>query len=136
MQEKTKYRTRQRQLVEECLAENPGRYLSVDAVCAAIAQDGERIGRTTVYRALEAMAADGRALKAAVPGGEASYRIAEDGAAGQLVCLECGGVEPLDCGTAGEFAHHVLEHHGFKADPARTILYGQCHSCADAQKGN
>lgn len=131
MQERAKYKTRQRELVARLLEENAGRYLTVDDVHAAAAIAGERVGRTTVYRALEAMAQDGRALKAHVPGGEASYRFAEDGAAGQLVCLECGSVFPLDCSSAASFAEHVLDGHGFRVDPARTVLYGRCRDCME-----
>lgn len=134
MAEKARYRTRQRELVENCLTGHSGAYFTVDEVLASIKSEGSSIGRTTVYRALENMTAEGKALKACVPGGEASYRITEEDAAGQLVCLECGNVFPLDCHTAADLAEHVLDHHGFAADPSRTVLYGKCAACMEAAR--
>lgn len=131
MPAKTRYKTRQRELVASCLASNAGRYLTIDEVLAFITAEGERIGRTTVYRALETMAQDGSALKASIPGGEASYRFAEESVAGQLVCLHCGNASPLDCHMARDLAEHVYEHHGFQMDPARTVLYGLCQRCME-----
>ncbi|MBQ9001859.1 MAG: transcriptional repressor [Eggerthellaceae bacterium] len=135
MPDRGKYRTQQRKLVDECLARHAGEYLTVDLALASIRETGGSIGRTTVYRTLEDMVAGGCAIKVCVPGGEARYRIAEEGAAGQLVCLECGRVLPLDCRTAAGLAEHVFEHHGFEADPSRTVLYGRCADCMGANGG-
>ena len=135
MAERGKYKTTQRQLVAACLADNADLFLTVDEALAIIEKNGNRIGRTTVYRALEGMAAEGEACKAVIPGGEARYRIAGKGAAGQLVCLTCGSVASLDCHEALGLASHILEHHGFSVDPARTILYGTCEKCRESAHG-
>ncbi len=127
-----KYRTRQREIVACCMEAHGDRYLTVDEVCAAISASGESVGRTTVYRALEALAADATLLKATAPGGEASYRLCPEGSTGQLVCLECGHAFTLDCHMADDFNAHVLEHHGFKVLPSRTVLYGLCKNCMGA----
>ena len=131
MAEERTYRTRQRELVSACLAEHARHYLTVDMVRVLLTAAGEKVGRSTVYRNLEAMAASGAALKAMAPGREASYRLApEDGEpAGQLVCLDCGEVLPLDCHMVGEMASHVLHDHHFRIEPARTVLYGVCENC-------
>ncbi|MCR4870813.1 MAG: transcriptional repressor [Atopobiaceae bacterium] len=127
-----RYRTHQRELVSACLEQHANRYLTVDEVLASIAGQGEHVGRTTAYRNLEAMAADGDALKVSIPGREASYRFAADGAAGQLVCLSCGAVLPLDCHMANGLAEHILDDHAFRIDPKRTVLYGTCATCMGA----
>ena len=127
-----KYKTRQRTLVQTCLESNVGRYLTVDEVWSNATLSGERIGRTTVYRNLESMVEEGQALKAVSPGGEASYHLYQDKASGQLVCLECRNAFPLTCHMIGELSHHVLDHHGIKILPARTVLYGLCDACLAA----
>lgn len=99
---------------------------------SGIVADGGSVGRSTVYRSLEAMAAEGAALKATAPNGEARYRVADGSASAQLVCLECGRALPLDCHMVGGFSDHVLEHHGFRIDAARTVLYGLCKECMGA----
>lgn len=124
-----KYKTRQRELVQTYLETNVGRYLTVDEVWGGVVSQGERIGRSTVYRNLESMVEDGSALKAISPGGEASYHLYRDETSGQLVCLACRGAFPLTCHMIGELSHHVLDHHGFQILPARTVLYGLCDEC-------
>jgi len=124
------YNTHQRELVSTCLTAHADRYLTVDEVWLAVSHVGGHVGRTTVYRNLEALASAGKVLKATAPGGEASYRLRPKGATGQLVCVECRRAFPLDCHMATEFSDHVLEHHGFKVLPTRTVLYGLCQDCA------
>ena len=133
-----KYNTHQRELVSTCLTAHADRYLTVDEVWLAVTHVGGHVGRTTVYRNLEALANAGIVLKATAPGGEASYRLKPKGATGQLVCVECRKAFPLDCHMTEEFSDHVLEHHGFKVLPARTVLYGLCRDCVRAtdQEGN
>ncbi|MBQ9059338.1 MAG: transcriptional repressor [Atopobiaceae bacterium] len=134
MAERGKYKTRQRDLVSSCLANNEGRYLTVDEIWSSLISSGERIGRSTVYRNLESMVSAGFALKVTAPGGEARYRIAQAQSTGQLVCLDCGQALPLDCHMVGEFTEHVLEHHSFKVEPTRTVLYGVCEDCMDSTR--
>ena len=124
-----KYQTRQRKLVSACLQDGVGRYQTVDEVWHAATSTGKSIGRTTVYRNLESMVEDGSALKAVSPGGEASYHLYQNETSGQLVCLECRNAYPLTCHMVAELSDHVLDHHGFKILPARTVLYGICDAC-------
>ena len=125
------YRTKQRDAIASYLKENDDRYLSVDEVWAGVSAGSEGAGRSTVYRTLEAMSAEGTALKAMTPSGEARYRVADDGTAAQLVCLDCGRALPLDCSMVSDFSSHVLDHHGFKIDATRTVLYGLCEECGE-----
>ncbi|MDO4796455.1 MAG: transcriptional repressor [Coriobacteriales bacterium] len=124
-----KYKTRQRMLVQTCLESNVGHYLTVDEVWGSTISAGEHIGRSTVYRNLESMVEEGSALKAVSPGGEASYHLYQDKTSGQMVCLECRNAFPLTCHMIGELSHHVLDRHGFKILPSRTVLYGICDAC-------
>lgn len=135
MSARGKYKTRQRVLVASCLEQYADMYMTVDRVVATIEASGEKVGRTTAYRALEAMVEEGAALKAVIPGGEASYRRSGGSVAGQLVCLDCGFAASLDCGTAEGFAQHVLDHHGFEVDMARTVFYGRCSKCRESANG-
>lgn len=129
MAERGRYKTRQRELVAACLEAHPDQCLTVDEIWRDILLDGKNVGRSTVYRNLEAMVHEGSALKATAPGGEASYRIATELATGQLVCLSCGRAYPLDCHAATDFSAHLFEHHGFRVELPRTVLYGTCANC-------
>ncbi len=132
MPRKSHYQTKQKSLVLACMEEHANAYLSVDEACAALHAAGENVGRTTVYRILEASVADGSMAKVAGARGDAArYRSRGSAAAsqGQLSCLICGRAYPLDCSMLQNFADHVESHHGFVIDQARTVLYGLCDSC-------
>lgn len=130
------YNTRQRELVRSLMDAHTDSYLTVDAVSALLASDGHHIGRTTVYRALERLSAEGLVAKVAgirgeaaqyrgIPAGEASH----PGEMGQLRCVRCGRAFPLDCEMLASFDEHVLHEHGFAIDPRLTVLYGMCAAC-------
>ncbi len=132
MERRRTYDTKQKRLVRSVLTQAPDRYFSVDEAHFNLVEAGESVGRTTVYRALEALADDGFAVKVFGPaGGEARYRLAPRAprAAGQLLCLDCGRALPLDCGMLDDFSRHVQNHHGFEIDTSRTVLYGLCSGC-------
>lgn len=124
------YHTEQRKLVERCLDANTDRYLTVDEVYETLREGGENIGRTTVYRTLERLAGTGSVSKVVgAPGSSALYKRLTDQDQGQLLCLECGRVFPLDCSMLSSFADHVREHHGFAIDQRRTVICGVCDEC-------
>ncbi|NPD31022.1 transcriptional repressor [Eggerthellaceae bacterium zg-1084] len=132
MERKRTYETKQKRLVREFLSAANERYVSVDDVYVSLKGAGQEVGRTTVYRSLEALAAEGRAMKVFGPGGgEARYRSALAHAAdhGQLLCLQCGSALALDCSMLDDFAQHVQDSHGFAIDHAQTVLYGVCAAC-------
>lgn len=130
------YNTRQRQAVLDYLAAHRDCYASVDGVFDALKSQGVEIGRSTIYRNLEALVGEGMASKIVAPRGEvALYRLVNQGEedAGQLVCVECGRVSTIDCDAFQEFSHHVSTVHGFAIDLSRTVLYGRCPLCAKRQ---
>lgn len=132
---KRSYDTRQKRLVFECLALHKERYLSVDEVHDLLRGQDASVGRTTVYRTLEMLLADGEAVKVLAPGGgESRYRLIDPAErhAGQLLCLDCGTAFPLDCSMLRDFSSHVQSSHGFAIDQSRTVLYGHCASCTEA----
>ena len=127
------YKTRQRELVYACMADKAGEFLSVDEVFASLMLEGHDVGRTTVYRTLEKLHAEGRCSK--VPGragGPAKYMIAHTKGElekGRLCCLECGAVEIINCTMLRSFEQHVQEHHGFRIDESAAAIYGTCKNC-------
>ena len=147
MARRASYSTRQRGLILGLLTDHPDAFLTVDDVLAGLMASGTRVGRTTVYRTLEALVAEGTMAKVAdVRGGAARYRMlatdardagSDPPAHGQLRCVSCGRVIPLDCDMLGAFARHVEEDHGFAIDARRTVLYGLCADCrAAARRGD
>ncbi|MEG2185398.1 MAG: transcriptional repressor [Cloacibacillus sp.] len=133
-----RYRTKNHETLLALLKEHPARCFSVDDLCGLLEARGAKIGRTTVYRQLEALASDNAVLKyIAEKGDGATYRLGAEGCAAHLhlKCLDCGGVTHLDCGTADDFSRHLKEDHSFSLDPARTVIYGHC-GCTEGGAAN
>ena len=94
---------------------------------------GEEIGRTTVYRTLEKLHQDNLCSKVSGHGGTAAkYMCARQSGElehGRLYCLSCGSVETIDCKMLTSFEQHVRKHHGFRVDESAAVIYGTCQEC-------
>ena len=53
MAERVRYRTKQQELVRECLKKHSGRFLTAEQCMDCLKADGLHVGQTTVYRALD-----------------------------------------------------------------------------------
>lgn len=133
MGKRAEYNTEQRRLVMEHLDQSADRYQTVDELLEGLRAQGSTIGRTTVYRTVEKLAAEGLVAKVMGPRGSSAYYKRVDETAsepqGQLLCLECGRAFPLDCSMLQSFSDHVREHHGFEVDQRRTVICGVCEDC-------
>lgn len=138
MGKRASYNTEQRRLVMARMDACTGRYQTVDEVFEGLRDAGHAIGRTTVYRTLERLVDEGSVSKViGTRGNSAFYRRldASPEPQGQLLCVRCGRVFPLDCSMLSSFADHVREHHGFVIDQRRTVLCGTCDDCRRAEEG-
>ena len=51
-----------------------------------------------------------------------------------LQCEGCGAIFHMDCSHLGELYEHLLQGHGFAINPRRTMFYGLCEKCREAEK--
>lgn len=133
---KGEYRTRQRELILDCLRENRERHLNIAEITEILREKGERVGQTTVYRTLERLADEGIAHKYSVAGENlgACYQFADDcRGCYHLVCSKCGKLIHIECGFMDELAGHIYTEHRFTLDPFKTVLYGVCGECSEKQ---
>lgn len=137
MPQSREYKTRQRGLILDCLVQNRGGHITADDVTRYLKEQGAPVGRTTVYRYLEKLVAEGVVQKfSAGPGGSACFQY--NGCGGEhnhfhLKCVDCGKLIHLDCDHFLEVERHILKEHGFSIDNCRTVLYGHCEDCAKKQ---
>ncbi|WP_082715568.1 Fur family transcriptional regulator [Atopobium deltae] len=129
MNSRGSYKTKQREDIIAYLSDHKDHYFSVDSIYAALRELGSEIGRTTVYRNLELLAAEHIVFKAFSPKAEALYRLAPETNAAQLVCLSCGKAFAVDCTMVEDFTSHIKAEHGFIVNGEKTILYGTCPEC-------
>ena len=91
---------------------------------------GERVGLTTVYRTLQALADSGEVDVMRPPGGEHLYRRCSEGHHHHLVCRSCGRTVEVGAVAVETWAETVAARHGF-ADVSHTMeIFGTCPDCA------
>jgi Fur family ferric uptake transcriptional regulator len=126
-----KRNTRQRGAVAALLDRVDG-FHSAQDLHAMLRTDGERVGLTTVYRTLQAMADDGEVDVMRPPGGEHLYRRCSQGHHHHLVCRSCGGTVEVLGPAVESWAEKVAAEQGY-TDVSHTLeIFGTCPTCAAA----
>ena len=133
------YSTRQKREMLAFLKERGLQHFSVDDVVFEMQGRGEKVGRSTVYRYLEQLAAQGHVRKYQTLQGVTQYQhVADDtGCDGHfhMMCSRCGNLMHVDCVLMQAMSEHLMSDHGFLLDPRETILVGLCGKCrAEAGK--
>ncbi len=131
---KNHYQTRQSAEILEYLQNRKGNHVHVNEMAEYFQEHGIEIGTTTIYRHLEKMVQDELVLKYMVEGSSACYEyVGDDGKKSDdhyhLKCEECGKLIHIHCEEIEELASHMMEHHQFRLNSARTVFYGICEEC-------
>ena len=131
-----KYKTKQRQALLDFFSSVAGQHVTVGDVCAHFAAQGPPIGKTTVYRQVEALAAEGILKKYVVDESSAAcFALEEEPPHCQALhckCEQCGKLLHLPADTFAAMERDLSGHHGFRLNRRRIVLYGLCETCAEA----
>ena len=129
------YNTKQKNALLAHLRQNYGAGYTVDELIAGMGQDAP--SRSTVYRLLSQLCADGL-VRASVPEGgrKCVYQLMGGACSSHLhlKCVDCGRLIHLDNDTSSLLHEDVLSAAGFVVDEARTVLMGHCPGCAGRAK--
>ena len=121
--------TRQRTAVAAALADIEG-FRSAQEVYALLAADGTKVGLSTVYRTLQAMADHGELDVLRTNEGEALYRRCSSEHHHHLVCRSCGATVEVDGPTVEKWTRAVAAEHGY-TDVSHTLeVFGTCANCS------
>ena len=134
-----KYNTKQKQLIYDYLMANSDKLLSCDEISDNLKTKGTPVGRATLYRFLDNLVSSGEARKIIDDSKKsAAYQLLDKDmnchGHMHLKCSSCGTIMHLGCEFMSNVGQHILEHHSFKIDNSRTIIYGLCGACRE--KGN
>ena len=130
------YMTRQQQAVLKCIESCPGGRATAMDLMQMLRQEGQTVGLSTVYRQLEKLVAQGKVHKLLTEEG-ACYQYCDKTVHRDcflLKCEGCGAIFHMDCSHLGELYGHLLESHGFAINPRRTMFYGLCGKCREAER--
>ena len=120
--------TRQRAAIS-ALLENLEEFRSAQELHDELRRRGEGIGLTTVYRALQSMAASGLVDTLRTDTGESVYRRCSAHHHHHLVCRSCGTTVEVKAKQVEAWAAEVVREHGF-SDASHTIeIFGTCAQC-------
>lgn len=131
----TNYKTKQKSAVLQSVKNMGDKHFTIDNLCDILSKSGDVVGRTTVYRCVEKLSADGILRKFVMPQGEsACYQyVGEHNRCNEhfhLKCEKCGNLIHIDCDEMNGLAEHIKIHHGFSLNPLKTVIYGVCEECA------
>lgn len=120
--------TRQRTAIQTLLAGTDS-FTSAQDLHAALVRNGSRVGLSTVYRNLQAMADAGEVDVLRQESGEALYRQCSAAHHHHLVCRECGRTVEVEGRDVESWAARIAAEHGF-ADPTHDVeVFGTCPDC-------
>lgn len=127
------YNTRQKRRISEFLEEHSLENFSVDDVVSQMHMQGDQIGRSTVYRYLEALSEMGNVRKYQNSQGLTQYQHFKDADSCtrhfHMLCKECGALLHVDCALMHSMSAHIAKEHGFTLDSRETVLLGICAMC-------
>lgn len=135
------YKTKQRDQIMDCLVKNKDRHITADEIISTLNAEKTMVGKTTVYRYLDKLVSDGAVRRYFIEGGKsACYQLVEQkgvcGSHYHLKCVDCGLLYHLECDYLGELDAHIRDHHGFRVDHSKTVLYGHCGTCTEKSDGS
>ncbi len=128
------YKTKQKEKILNFLKENSHRHVTASDIISYLCSGEDSVGSATVYRYLEKLVNTDVVRK--------FYLDEKTGACYQFIdeneqchehfhlkCVGCGKLYHIDCEYMKSLSEHVFEHHGFKVDNSKTVLYGKCDKC-------
>ncbi|MGI5270115.1 Fur family transcriptional regulator [Nonomuraea sp. CA-218870] len=119
-----------RDAVHDTLRQSEG-FRSAQDVYAEMRQTGAKIGLTTVYRALQALADHGQVDVLRNDDGESVYRACATGEHHHhLVCRRCGHTVEVAGPDVERWAETVGAEHGFTEVTHTVEVFGTCSSCS------
>ena len=136
MSTRSKYKTKQREILLDYLRATSGAHITAGDVCAYFKAQGAPIGQATVYLQLESLVDEGIISKYTVDGSSPAcfeYVGAESHSHAEVCfhckCEKCGKLIHLNCDELEAIQSHLFSEHRFLMDPMRTIFYGLCDQC-------
>jgi Fur family ferric uptake transcriptional regulator len=122
--------TRQRRAVSSALDDTAG-FRSAQQIHELLRRRGDKVGLTTVYRTLQAMAEAEEVDVLRAGDGEALYRQCSTGGHHHhLVCRSCGLTVEVEGPAVENWADRVAGAHGFSEVSHTLEIFGRCQACS------
>jgi Fur family ferric uptake transcriptional regulator len=125
--------TQQREAVAEVVFTSPG-HLSVEDIEAALKDDGERIGKATIYRTVEILVRSGLVEERDFGEGFKRYEhlFGQQPVHAHLICTNCSEVVEIQSPELLRLQEEAAEDRGFLPTRHRMEIFGLCSACQAA----
>ena len=120
MNTRSKYKTKQREILLGYLETVPGVHITASDVCEYFKAQGAKIINKYII--------DGNSPACFEYMGADSHEEAE--VCFHCKCEKCGKLIHLHCDELEDIRVHLEQEHHFKMDPLRTVFYGLCDQCS------
>ncbi|UZQ53288.1 transcriptional repressor [Trichothermofontia sichuanensis B231] len=124
--------TRQRQKILDLFQDlAAGQHLSAEEIQQTLAQQGERISLSTVYRTLHVMARVKLLRELELAEGKKLYELSAPFLSQHhhLVCVQCGAVVEFEADKIRQVGGHQSAERGYALLDCQFTLYGICPQC-------
>ncbi len=130
------YNTSGKRTLLAFLEENTDKQFTVDELMRALSDKDIKIGKSSLYRILDKLCAEGavRKFKHEETDSSIFQYIGSDAECSHhlhLKCTACGKLVHLHCAQSADLVDHILHDHGFTVDRKRSVLYGLCRDCEE-----
>lgn len=109
--------------------ERIGGFASTKEIYQMLHRNGESIGLTTVYRALQSLIDDQVIDQLRRDDGEAIYRLCGEKHHHHLVCKSCGETVEIEGSAIEKWSKAVALEHGFREVGHTAEIFGLCKKC-------
>ena len=128
------YNTAGKKALVGFLAQREAKQFTVEDLSSALKEENIQIGKSSLYRLLEKLYAEGvvRKFKHEESASSVFQYVGDDAECAHhlhLKCSECGKLVHLHCDMSAELVEHIFHDHGFSVDRKRSVLYGICRDC-------
>lgn len=106
-------------------------FTATDLVAEA-RREGLAIGRATVFRTLDALAAAGAVERVDLPSGDHAYLACEPAHHHHVVCTACGRSTGVEDAGLQAVVRDLARRTGYRIDQHRLELFGRCPACQAA----
>lgn len=121
------------------LKANSNKHVTAAEIISFLSNSEIPVGSATVYRYLDKLVSNDVIRKYYLDEKTgACYQFIEDNNECHehfhMKCTKCGKLHHTDCSYMKSLSGHVFEHHGFKVNSSKTVLYGKCEECEEKNK--
>ena len=127
-----KYKTKQKELIMQCIRENADSYITIQQLFELLNQQDNSVGLTTIYRNLDKLEQEREITRVHIEGISGTcyrYMPKEENVLFYMKCEVCEKLVNIQCPELARLYTHISEDHNIDINPGKTMFYGTCEAC-------